>query len=138
MNYLVEKTTLTIEPSLAKELGLNESIFIKQLDYWLKKKPKIIEDKKWVFNTIDQWQAQLPFWSKNTIIRTIEKLKKDEWIYVKQLDKNSLNRTNWYSINYEKIQQLKIKIDKEKPTDSSEPKEKKPQKKSTNEGAEKY
>ncbi|QDF28976.1 hypothetical protein [Halarcobacter anaerophilus] len=138
MNYLVEKTKLTIEPNLAKEIGLNEAIFIKQLDYWLKKSTKLIDDKKWVFNTVDQWQIQFPFWSKNTVIRTIEKLKKNGCIYVKQLDTNLLNRTNWYSINYEKIEELKLKINKEKPLPKSEKKVEKLQKKLPNEGAERY
>lgn len=61
MNHLFEKTTLTIEPTLAVQIGLNESIFLKQLHYWIKKSKNHRNGKKWVFNTLEQWQKQLPF-----------------------------------------------------------------------------
>ncbi len=109
MNYLIEKTSLTIEPALAVSLGLNEAIFIKQLHYWLRKTKHKKSDKKWVFNTMVQWQEQMPFFSLKTIQRIIQNLKKDKWIFVEKLDKNKLNKTNWYSINYEKIHELKEK-----------------------------
>lgn len=138
MNHLLEKTSLTIEPTLAKKVGLNESIFIKQLHYWLNKTKHNRDGKKWIFNTISQWQEQLPFWSEKTISRIIQKLKKDEWIYVEQHDKNLLNRINWYTINYEKIEKLKEEINLKTPQIKSDKKEEKPKKKMPNEGAEFY
>jgi hypothetical protein len=138
VNHLLEKTSLTIEPTLAKIVGLNESIFIKQLHYWLSKTKHKKDGKKWIFNTVMQWQEQLPFWSEKTISRIIQKLKTEEWIIVKQYDKNLLNRTNWYTLNYEKIEELKKEMNIETPQDKSNKKEEKPNKKSPNEGGDFY
>ncbi len=132
-NHLLEKGTLMIETSLAKELGLNKAVFIRQLHYWLLKSKHIKDGKKWVFNTLEQWLEQFPFWSRSTLLRIIKDLEKDKYIFTKQYDKNLLNRTNWYTINYEKIEELKEKL---KPTSIESKKEdKKVTKKSPNEGA---
>ncbi|TLS99927.1 hypothetical protein [Aliarcobacter cibarius] len=140
MNYLVEKNTLTIEPTLALKIGLNESILIKQLHYWLKKSKKSSDGKKWVFNTYKQWQEQLPFFSEKTIQRTIANLKDGGWIETKQMDKNKMNRTNFYTINYAKVQELIQEIGESSENLAiTEPQlEEKIPKKIANEGAEFY
>ncbi len=138
MNYLIEKTSLTIEPSLAKRVGLNESIFLRQLHYWINKTKHKKDGRKWVFNTTEKWHEQLPFLSIRTIERVIAKLQKDELIEVKQYDKNLLNRTNWYTINYEKIEEIAKELNLETLPVKSDEKEKKNTKNSPNEGAEYY
>lgn len=140
MNYLVEKNTLTIEPTLALKVGLNESILLKQLHYWIKKSKKSSDGKKWVFNTYKQWQEQLPFFSEKTIQRIISNLKENGWIEVKQLDKNKMNRTNFYTINYKKIQELiqEIGINNENLIPNESIFEEKQEKIKSNEGQEFY
>lgn len=140
MNYLVEKNTLTIEPTLALKIGLNESILLKQLHYWLRKSKKSSDGKRWVFNTYAQWQEQLPFFSERTIQRIITSLKDSGWIEIKQMDKNKMNRTNFYTINYEKVKELISEIGENiENLPIKEPEfEEKDNKKITNEGAEFY
>lgn len=138
MSYLIEKTTLTIEPKLAVLIGLNESIFIKQLHYWLSKTKHRRDGEKWVFNTIPQWREQLPFFSEKTIKRIILNLKTENWIKVVQYDKNKMNRTNWYTINYQKITEIQEKVNPNEQTLENKKIEnpKKIAKKKSNEGAE--
>ena len=136
MNYLIEKTVLTIEPTLALKIGLNESIVLKQLHYWIKKSKKNHNGKKWVFNTYKQWKEQLPFFSEKTIQRIILNLKEIGLIEIQQIDKNKMNRTNFYSINYEKIDQLfeNLKILSETPPITKQEENKKLKEKKPNEG----
>lgn len=136
MNHLLETTTLQIEPTLAKIVGLNESIFLRQLHYWINKTNKTIDGKKWVYNSLEDWSKQFPFWHKDTVKRAINNLKNKDLIEVKKHDKNLFNRTNYYTINYENIEKLKPK---DKPIEiKRENEEKKLAKKSPNEGADFY
>lgn len=47
-------------PTLLDKVGLEEAIFISQLDYWLQRSKNFrIEDGcRWVWNTVDQWLEQ--------------------------------------------------------------------------------
>ena len=66
-NLLLDDHPLIILPSLAVKIGLNEAIFLQQLHYWLKKSEYIIDDKKWIYNTYEEWQKQLPFFCIRTL-----------------------------------------------------------------------
>ncbi|MCT7643859.1 hypothetical protein [Aliarcobacter butzleri] len=131
--FLIQKTALTVEPILAVKVGLNEAIFLKQLHYWLNRTKHIKKNKKWVFNSIKEWNKQLPFFSEKTISRIIANLKEQGLLEIEQFDKNLLNRTNWYTINYENLfTMFDIKIETPNLEEKNPviPKEKKP-----NEGA---
>lgn len=135
---LIGGSKLMIEPILATKLGLNEAIFIGLLHYWITKSKHKIDNKKWVFNSISSWQEQLPFLSERTIKRTIANLKELGFIVVKKMDKNPLNQTNWYSIDYKKIEELKKSLNIKTPKLKSKEKREKSAEKKSNEGAENY
>lgn len=67
-------------PTLATIIGLNESIVLQQVHYWLKIKEKsqqdYIDGRYWVYNTYKQWQEQFPFFSLRTLRRTFSSLEK--------------------------------------------------------------
>lgn len=135
MKYLIESSSLTIEPRLAVALGLNEAIFLRQLFYWLTRSKHIRDGKKWVFNSLKDWQKQLPFLSEKTIQRSIENLHEKGFIQIEKLDKNSMNRTNWYTISFLKLEELKKELKIEKTSlIEAEKESKKQQKKSQMEG----
>ena len=60
----------------------------------------------WFCHTIKQWQKIFPFWSEDTITRTIKSLKGNGLIAIEQLHKNKNNHTNWYSLNYDSLQTI--------------------------------
>jgi hypothetical protein len=65
---LIEESCLIFQPSIAKRLGLNESIILQQLHYWTISCKKNHEDGHvWIYNTYAQWQNQFPFWSEVTV-----------------------------------------------------------------------
>lgn len=39
-SLLMKEIPLMVQPSLAKELGLNEALFLQQLNYWIERSTK--------------------------------------------------------------------------------------------------
>jgi DnaD/phage-associated family protein len=103
---LLDEEPLVILPSLAASVGLNESIFLQQLHYWLERSPHEYEGYKWVYNTYEGWKEQFPFWSESTIRRIITKLEKQGLIIPGNFNRSKIDKTKWYRINYEKLTQL--------------------------------
>jgi hypothetical protein len=102
-NLLLDEHPLIILPSLAVKIGLNEAIFLQQLHYWLKKTEHIIDNKKWVYNTYEQWRQQLPFFCIRTLKTTVTSLINKGFIDAKSLSADKRNKTNYYTINYQKF-----------------------------------
>lgn len=105
---LINEPPLQVLPSLATLIGLNEAIFLQQLHYWISN-PKIgvnIEGRRYVRNTVAEWQVDnFPFWSINTIRRTIASLE-DAGLVLTRADLNAAayDKTRWYSIDYEALE----------------------------------
>src|ERR1700704_2509942 len=110
---LIYEPPLQILPSLAIKIGLNEAIVLQQIHYWISNplNKNIVDGRKWVYNTYDQWGVQFPFWSKNTIIRTIESLESKKLIISNSFNKLFRDRTKWYTIDYDNVNSLNIGID---------------------------
>jgi DnaD/phage-associated family protein len=103
---LLDEEPLVILPSLAAAIGLNESIVLQQLHYWLERSTNVHEGYTWVYNTYEEWQEQFPFWSESTIRRIITKLEKQGLIITGNFNRSKIDKTKWYRINYEKLAQL--------------------------------
>lgn len=102
MSLLLKVKPLVISPELAQRIGLNEAIVLQQICYWLEDTTSGIEydGKRWVYNSINAWNEQFPWWTAKTIQRTVSSLKKMGLIYVEQLKKRQHDQTNYYAINY--------------------------------------
>jgi DnaD/phage-associated family protein len=107
---LLDEEPLVILPSLAATIGLNESIVLQQLHYWLERSTNVHEGHTWVYNTYEEWQEQFPFWSESTIRRIITKLEKQGFIITGNFNRSKIDKTKWYRINYEKLAQLEQPI----------------------------
>lgn len=103
MSLLLKVKPLVVSPLLACRIGLNEAIVLQQICYWLEETNSGIEyeGKRWVYNSINAWNEQFPWWTGKTIQRTVSSLKKMGLIYVEQLKKKQHDQTNYYAINYE-------------------------------------
>ncbi|MFC3884816.1 hypothetical protein ACFOU2_15620 [Bacillus songklensis] len=102
---LLEDKPLIVLPSLAVEVGLNESIFLQQLHYWLQGSPNERDGHVWVYNTYEQWQEQFPFWSISTIRRIVAKLETSGYIISSQFNSCKTDQTKWYRIDYSKFRE---------------------------------
>lgn len=111
-SLLFDKRLLIINPSLACLIGLNESILLQQIHYWIEKKKENQTDfhdgHYWVYNTYKAWQRQFPFWSISTIKRIISSLEKKGILLSGNFNKMTIDRTKWYSINYELLDKLRL------------------------------
>lgn len=100
---LIEEPPLVILPSLAKAVGLNESIALQQLHYWLSSSQHQIDGRTWVYNTIDAWRQQFPFWSRRTIQRILSGLEQSGLILTGQYNESRWDHTKWYTIDYDRL-----------------------------------
>jgi len=103
--YLINESPLQFSPTLAACLGVNEAIFLQQLNYWLmnpKVKGVMIDGNKWIFNSYQQWQQEnFPFWSIPTIQRMVLRLEKAGILITKHL--NTFDRRKLYRIDFEAL-----------------------------------
>lgn len=101
MNLLLKFRPLLFSPELARRIGLNEAIALQQIEYWVRETESGIEfeGKRWIYNTYPNWVKQFPFWSEETVKRTMISLRKQGLILVEQLNKAKHDRTNYYTVN---------------------------------------
>ena len=109
-NLLLDEAPLQVMPTLATLIGLNESIILQQVHYWLKIKEKsqqdYIDGHYWVYNTYEQWQEQFPFFSIRTLKRIFTSLKKSGLLLSGNYNRAGFDRTCWYSIDYDVLDKI--------------------------------
>lgn len=107
----MDKKCVVIDVNLAVVLGVSESIILQQMSYWLEKSTHIIEGRPWIFNSYANWQKQLPFFCESTIRRLIKKLEDMGIILSSNFNKCKMDKTKWYSVNYDVLNKLQEKDD---------------------------
>lgn len=123
--FVDKSKTLIINTDLALILGdLNEAIVLNQLNYWIeinkKAKKNFIDDKYWVYNSYGDWKTNdFPYWSEKTIQRAFTRLESKGVVISANYNKLAIDRTKWYTIDTEKLQELvdKFNSDKDKKTE---------------------
>lgn len=99
---LLKSRPLVVIPELAVRLGLNEAMLLQQIQYWLTETTSGVEydGSRWIYNTVEEWKNQFPFFSESTIKRAFTNLKKQGVLRIEQINKSNHDRTNYYAINY--------------------------------------
>jgi len=103
---LIDEEPLLVPPRLAAAIGLNAAIVLQQVRYWLgdKRRPKVRDGRRWVYNTYPQWQAQFPFWSLATIKKTFRELEERGLLLASQrYNRAPTDRTKWYTIDFPRL-----------------------------------
>ncbi|NQX62165.1 hypothetical protein [Paenibacillus qinlingensis] len=103
---LLDEHPLLILPSLAFIIGLNESIVLQQMHYWLQKSRNHRDGRMWVYNTYEGWHEQFRFWSISKIRRIIGNLEKAGIVITGNYNQLKIDNTKWYSIDYDKLNLL--------------------------------
>lgn len=90
-----------IYPQLAKEIGLDESLLLLQLEFWLITYPgKSCDGKKWIFKSVRDIRETFCFWGVATIQRTIQSLEDQQLIETRQdLNEREGDTTRWFTLN---------------------------------------
>jgi len=109
---LIDDYPIIVLPKLATAVGVNEAMILQQIHYWAQKYKKDNDQKHyqdgrwWVYNTIKEWQDNFPFFSESTIKRTLNSLRESGIVETGNYNKVGFDRTLWYTINYDKLNQL--------------------------------
>lgn len=131
-SLLMKKKPLVVGVELATLIGLNEAIVLQQIEYWVNikeesddkelktKDQNYVDGHYWTYNTVDEWTNQFPFWSYDTVKRTLKRLREKNLVYAEPLDDWGANRTLWYRPNHEEL----IRLEKELPKIKNELKNK--------------
>lgn len=106
-SLLINEAPLQVLPSLAVALkNINEAIMLQQIQYWLQKSKNEYKGRKWIYNTISEWHEQFPWLTDRSIKARFDSLRKKGIIITANLNKNSFDHTNWYSIDYDALDKL--------------------------------
>lgn len=109
---LIDEEPLQVLPGLAAVIGLNEALVVQQLHYWLRRSKHEHDGRKWIYNTLGEWQVQFPFWNEATLQRTMKSLIAINLVKVHKFNRNNWDRTNWYTINYPLFRELETRAQK--------------------------
>lgn len=94
-------------PELAKEIGLNESIMLLQLEFWLATQGEEREDGYlWLRKTIREIQQEFTYWGTGTIGRILETLISEGFIVAASLDEGPGRSGRWMRFNFERLSTL--------------------------------
>ena len=104
---------LIVNPRLAELLGLNEAVFLQQVHYWLGKNEQKERNnhagRYWCYNSYEDWRKNnFPFWSVDAIRRIVKALVAAGVLLVDNHNKLKIDRTQWYSIDYQRLNDLWI------------------------------
>ena len=116
---LINEEPLQVLPSLAAKIGLNEAIMLQQIHYWLRRSKHTFDGKVWIYNTVKDWREQFPWWHDRTIKRIIDNLRQAGLIETTdKYNQRKMDRTLWYTINYDRVDDPALCAPKDKQADS--------------------
>ena len=107
MKLLVDGRLLFLSQDLGIRIGIEEALFVQQLYYRLETRGVEKEGHIWYRQTYQGWAKQCPQWNIRKIKRLVMKLERYQII----ISSNKFNsfktdRSKWYRIDYEKIEQI--------------------------------
>lgn len=120
---LAKEQPIVISRELAKLIGLNEAIVLQQIEYWINTKEKsdnknlrthaqgYVDGYYWTYNTVSEWTEEFPFWSYDTVKRTLKKLRDNNLVVTGVFNDKNYDRTLWYRVNHEKLIEIENNVD---------------------------
>lgn len=116
-NLLFDDRPLVVLPSLAQVLGsLDEAVILQQIHYWLIRSTNVKDGHKWVYNSMANWQKQFPWMSVSTVKRNFKKLEKAGLLITANYNQAGFDKTKWYRINYDTLDEMKQRLGQIDPT----------------------
>jgi hypothetical protein len=125
--YLMKVETISFKTEYAEEYGIEAAILIQGIQLGLAlnryKETHNHFGKVWMYNSVAEWQRTYPFMSESTIKRALQKLREDKVLEVMQLDKNPMNKTNWYTLTtrlgqFEPMEEVRLNQSKQYKTNN--------------------
>lgn len=119
---LMKGQPLVVDRELATLIGLNEAIVLQQIEYWTNIKEladvrkhktsneHFIDGYYWTYNSLEEWTKEFPFWSYDTVKRTLKKLRDKNLVVTGVYNEKCYDRTLWYRANHEALIKLENDI----------------------------
>ncbi|AFM40404.1 DnaD-like protein [Desulfosporosinus acidiphilus SJ4] len=112
--FTLNELSLRLSPALADEIGLNESILLLQLEYWIHITDHDIEGKRWTYQSVrDMQDKAFTFWSVSTVARTVKSLLDKKLIIEGNYNKDPYDKTRWFALNHKELSKLRSIMIKE-------------------------
>ena len=104
---LNEPNAPRINPALAKEIGLNESLILLQIEFWISISNNERDGKRWTYQSVrDMQEKSFSFWSISTINRAVNKLIDEGYIIEGNFNKMKYDKTRWFALSFKKLNEL--------------------------------
>lgn len=98
---------MRVSKDLAREIGLDESMVLLQLEFLISISNVEIEGRRWKKATIDDLRDQhFDFWSRAKVARIVEGLIARKLIVVGNFNRVGYDRSRWFSLNFAEISKL--------------------------------
>lgn len=105
---VLDDRPLVVDRQLAKRIGLNRAIVLRQIHYWLEINREAdrnyIDGRYWTYNSLqDWWQKEFSsLWSYSTTKRAFLELEKMGLLITGNYNKSRFDKTKWYTIDYQR------------------------------------
>jgi hypothetical protein len=101
-------TAPRICPELAAEIGLNESILLLQIEFWIRVSNSEEHDgRQWTYQSTRKIQEAFPFWGLATINRAIQSLEKQHLLIIGKYNRLAYDMTRWFAVDMDGCAKLK-------------------------------
>lgn len=99
---------VTFNPELAAEIGLNESIVLLQISFWISISNNIRDGKYWMYKSLTEMHTEKFIWmGRSTLARTIDNLAEMKLILIGNYNEAKYDKTQWFAIEPEHCSALK-------------------------------
>lgn len=96
---LNEPNAIRLSPFLASEIGLNESIMLLQVEFWISISDNEHDGMRWTYQSVRDMQEKVfPFWSISTIQRTVQSLLDRRLLVEGDYNTQKYDRTRWFAL----------------------------------------
>lgn len=103
----LDPTIIRIIPELAVEIGLNESIVLMQISFWIGQSNNLKDNTYWTFQSLrDMQKKAFPYWSIATIRRTVQNLADKGYILIGNYNSRKGDNTQWFALVPDKCSTL--------------------------------
>lgn len=108
---LIDEAPVYFAKTLAKYIGLEKAIILQQVHFWLevnkRNEKNYYENRYWVYSSFGQWaERDFSWWSQRKLLSLFRKLCDSKILIKKQFKKEQMDRTNFYTINYKKLDEI--------------------------------
>ncbi|MBD8038574.1 MULTISPECIES: hypothetical protein [Solibacillus] len=107
MSLLLEHQYFFVSKKLGTVIGADQALLLQQLHYRLENQGVMKEGQKWYRQTYKNWSKQLGMWSAPKVKSLLIKLEKNKIVIsTDKFNRFYVDRSKWYRIDYERVNQM--------------------------------